>query len=344
MFKETRQTDRHIMVPDLATVTQHLLVDGHDLDVARAAVTELFVDHRLSCPTASARRPVTVSTRHFDALSLCFFDYGREIQIMPDELSDFYLMIVPLTGGMQLQAGNEHLTCGTGGAILLPPDRKIVMQWSEAATQVIVRIDKAKLRRGLDAYFGQSLVAAPNFQVAVNWSSDSMAPLRHAMALLASTARLGSRQPGIKLIEQGAEHAFVHALLSLHPSDLSAAIATGKLSSACPRNVRRAEEFIEANLAQPISIDDLVAVSDASSRALFEGFNRFRGMSPLRFVRCRRLQRVREALSEADEMTSVISVAMSWGFQHMGRFAAEYARQFGEPPFETLKRARNLRH
>ena len=38
--------------------------------------------------------------------------------------------------------------------------------------------------------------------------------------------------------------------------------------------------------------------------------------------------------------TSVTTVALNWGFDHFGRFAANYRQRFGEAPRETLQRAR----
>ncbi|MFV2073945.1 MAG: helix-turn-helix domain-containing protein, partial [Thermoanaerobaculales bacterium] len=47
----------------------------------------------------------------------------------------------------------------------------------------------------------------------------------------------------------------------------------------------------------------------------------------------------RRALRSATQPTLVTDVANSWGFWHMGQFAADYRRQFGELPSETLRRA-----
>jgi AraC-like DNA-binding protein len=213
------------------------------------------------------------------------------------------------------------------------------MQWSADARQLIVRIDRAKLVHCLERYLGQSLTKSPDLDIKVEWSSSRLAPLRHALGTLVSIARLTPGAPGADLIAQGAEQAFVYSLLMLHGSDFSKAIETGRRSGACSRVVRRAEDFIESNLAEPITIADLVDASAGSARTLFDSFKRFRDMSPMRYVRHLRLGRVHELLKQGDETTSVSGVALSWGFQHLGRFAAEYARQFGESPSATLQKA-----
>jgi len=47
---------------------------------------------------------------------------------------------------------------------------------------------------------------------------------------------------------------------------------------------------------------------------------------------------VRRDLQRADPSEKIADVANRWGFWHMGQFAADYRRQFGELPSETLKR------
>ena len=49
------------------------------------------------------------------------------------------------------------------------------------------------------------------------------------------------------------------------------------------------------------------------------------------------LQRVREELLNGSG-SNVASVALRWGFEHMGRFANQYRRAFGETPSQTLRR------
>jgi AraC-like DNA-binding protein len=39
---------------------------------------------------------------------------------------------------------------------------------------------------------------------------------------------------------------------------------------------------------------------------------------------------------------NITEAAAEWGFWHMGKFAADYRRQFGELPSETLRRTRPL--
>jgi len=76
-----------------------------------------------------------------------------------------------------------------------------------------------------------------------------------------------------------------------------------------------------------------------SLRSLTEACSGSIGLPPGRFLKLRRLNRIRRDLirCRADERT-VTSLAVEHGFTELGRFAGDYKRLFGELPSETLAR------
>jgi AraC-like DNA-binding protein len=60
----------------------------------------------------------------------------------------------------------------------------------------------------------------------------------------------------------------------------------------------------------------------------------------MRLLRQARLAQARSELAAARPRTTVTTVALDYGFNHLSRFAQQYARHFGESPSETLRRAR----
>ena len=60
----------------------------------------------------------------------------------------------------------------------------------------------------------------------------------------------------------------------------------------------------------------------------------------MRLLRQARLAQARSALAAPRPETTVTTVALDYGFNHLSRFARQYARHFGESPSETLRRAR----
>jgi transcriptional regulator GlxA family with amidase domain len=109
--------------------------------------------------------------------------------------------------------------------------------------------------------------------------------------------------------------------------------------NAAPWQIRRAEEFIEANWSRPINMQQLTAATGINARSLFRAFQRSGRGSPMAFLRTVRLRHARSMLETA-KVTTVTDVALACGFEELGRFGKLYQAKFGELPSETLRRVR----
>jgi AraC-like DNA-binding protein len=104
------------------------------------------------------------------------------------------------------------------------------------------------------------------------------------------------------------------------------------------RIIRQAREFIEEHLAEPISINSVCAHSATSLSKLERTFRRELDMSPNQYILTRRLIAVNSALKISNTGETIIaSLAMDFGFNHLGRFSGAYRRRFGELPSVTLR-------
>ena len=100
---------------------------------------------------------------------------------------------------------------------------------------------------------------------------------------------------------------------------------------------RRVEVYLEAHLFEPVYLADLCAATGASERTIEQVFQKAYGVSPLRYLKLRRLNLARQRLRDgAPGRTRVTDVAFDCGFWELGRFAADYAALFGESPSQTL--------
>jgi len=97
------------------------------------------------------------------------------------------------------------------------------------------------------------------------------------------------------------------------------------------------------NLERKLALSDLARVAGASERTLQKQFRQVLGMSPVRYVRRLRLIAARQEILQAGA-ASVADIAMRFGCPHLGRFAADYRKCFGETPSATYQLARAQRH
>jgi AraC family ethanolamine operon transcriptional activator len=102
------------------------------------------------------------------------------------------------------------------------------------------------------------------------------------------------------------------------------------------RVVRRAEDYMQAHLRNPLSLLDLCRELGVRERTLLYAFQEVRGLSPMAYFKASRLNAVRQELKAAPAGTTVREIALRWGFWHTGEFAADYRRLFGELPSQTF--------
>ena len=110
--------------------------------------------------------------------------------------------------------------------------------------------------------------------------------------------------------------------------------------SARARAVTKAVELMQVQLGDGLSIGQLCVESGASLRTLSRGFQERFGIGPKAYFNQLRLVRVRSDLMRKSATYSVADAANKWGFWHMGQFAKDYHRMFGELPSETLNGAK----
>ncbi len=105
-------------------------------------------------------------------------------------------------------------------------------------------------------------------------------------------------------------------------------------------DVKRASQYIGAHLDDAMTMGDVAAAAGVAHRTLYKHFHDARGISPMRYARDCRFAQAREALLQAGPQGCVTTIAVQWGFCHLGRFSVEYRKRYGERPSETLRRGR----
>ncbi|NET75843.1 AraC family transcriptional regulator [Okeania sp. SIO1F9] len=92
-----------------------------------------------------------------------------------------------------------------------------------------------------------------------------------------------------------------------------------------------------ANLKKPLTLKQLAENLGSSSCALSFGFKDLFGVSPMRYLKIRRLNAVRQRLKASEpENCSIVFLANEFGFYCPSHFTRDYKAMFGELPSETL--------
>jgi len=104
------------------------------------------------------------------------------------------------------------------------------------------------------------------------------------------------------------------------------------------RILKRALEILYDEDELPISVAELCLKAGASSSSLNRIFLSEYGLSPKAYIRARCLSAVLDVLSCAPPSSRISDIANKWGFWHMGQFARDFRKLFGELPSQYLAR------
>jgi AraC-like DNA-binding protein len=301
---------------------------------------------RILCPY---RTEVGGKGRAFDArvthlpagaLSLCAFSYGHEVAVDPGCLRDFYLIQMVVAGEEKLRYGDAEFRLPAGAVSVISPDVPLRKTSAAGTRKLLLRVDRGLLERSCAQHLGHGMKRELTFDVVQSAHDDGGGALKRLLVFLQhqlAGAQGLSRSP---LMIASIEQMVANSLLLLQKNNYSAELDKPE-PPAMPGFVRSVESYIEENADRPITIGDLAAHAGVSTRSLFVGFQRYRNTTPMQKLRHVRLQRAREELlSGGGTCLSVAEVASRWGFAHLGRFAEQYRRHFGELPSGTLSRVR----
>ncbi len=99
------------------------------------------------------------------------------------------------------------------------------------------------------------------------------------------------------------------------------------------------EQVLAEHLGEPLHMTALCELNGVTERTLRSCCAEFLGMSPIRYVMLRRLNRARAALRDAaPDGASLSELVRGLGFAELGRFEAAYRAAFSETPLTTLRR------
>lgn len=309
------------------------LFASRDLAHTRSMVGKVMKPHRLQVHGAAQGVNARMHHMGFGGVSLNRLAYGADVDIEPGPLDDFYLVQMPLCGQARVASGRQAIDSDVHTASVLSPSDGTTMRWSADCDQLMMRIDRPLVDRAIGALSGRLEPESVRFQLSFRWRECALwCGLVHYL----SECALRPFDPGTcRLMVSSIEQLVVSTLVSVQPHDM--ATPPRRCATVLPRHVKRVQDFLHANVAEPVTADQMAAIAGVSLRSLYAAFKEYCGVSPMQYLRDLRLEAARSSLLREPDC-SVASIAMRWGFGHLGRFSSEYKQRYGETPSQSLRR------
>lgn len=149
----------------------------------------------------------------------------------------------------------------------------------------------------------------------------------------ADGSSVGGALDAIRRLDLEAPREFIACL---HPDDWSRHRARSRLRKDV---FDRARAHVVSTHGESVTVKGLCHVAGTNQRTLHRAFQENCRVSPKAYLQAYRLNGARKQLRRSTPRSGTVgSAANHHGFWHMGRFATDYRRQFGELPSDTLAR------
>lgn len=324
---------------------------SEDLDEASGHLSGAYNTHRLRLAGGRSDFRMRFLRTRVGRLGLASLAFGAEVEIEQSGDRPFVLVSTQLRGFSRVRTPDARAEGGPGFIVVDSAGQAVSKHFSHDSERCHVRIEQAVIEARcaslLEQPLGRPLVFAPFCSNKGTLPSRWMGMLQVLLAYAGTGAgddagdeesgHQGARATPEALLRSIEETVLLHLLFE-HEHTYSAALRRPARTLA-PRHVRRAEDYMRSHAGEPLSLDAIAAAAGCSVRSLSEGFRAARGGTPMNFLRQVRLEGVHQDLQGELPPGGISELALRWGFNHFGRFAADYRRHFGELPSDTARRA-----
>jgi AraC-like DNA-binding protein len=294
--------------------------------------------HQLTVLERENRFLARVRHRSLAGLGLLSSEYGAAVEIGCSPPVGMVTVNFVAGGTMLIDDGGLSGVADAGHAAVFSFHEDLRMRWSPGLRQLMLTIDKPRIERYLQALLAEPVRRPLRFESGVDLAGDGRGLAAAVATMRQALTRCGRAGPSPVLAAE-IEHGILTSLLLGQRHNYTDAIFSARPLPA-PRVIRRVVELIDSAPETAFTVADLAVSAGVSERSLHTAFRRQFGISPMSYLRRRRLERAHDELLRLapESGARVTDVALRHGFTHTGRFAALYRARFGESPSTTLRR------
>ncbi|MBC7633812.1 AraC family transcriptional regulator [Aeromicrobium sp.] len=281
----------------------------------------------------------TINAIRLRDVTMAYLDVRAEVTFDIPLTSDVYSVHMPMNGSADCSYNGIKVEANPFQALVVNPGTDLQMTMQPDSPQLIIRIETQALRRQFASMLGRGVGGAIQFAPIMPLLTGAANRWHGSIQLLSSEVMTPD-----SLIQRGIgagplEELIISSLLWVHESTHHDEL-TRPAGPTGRRCVRQSMAFIEENLANEVTLEDIAQDAQVSIRSIQQGFRDDLSTTPMKYVRDQRLERSRAELSDAipEDGVSVTQVAEHWGFGHLGNFSSMYRKRFGETPSQTLRR------
>lgn len=314
------------------------LINTSVTEEARAALAHIYATPMLELIGREKTLRAIVNHCQLMHIRMSYGSYAANLRMQFPE-TNFASQIFSIRGKSEALLDGRSVTIDRDCSVVISPHATLTVTNNAEYERLVLSVDSASLASKLSAITGEACAASLKFHPVQSYLLPAAKALRsHFLFLVESmdTSTVPMSNFVLAEFEQTLMVMFLHANRHNYSHRLE---QTPPDSSS--HQVRRAEEYVEANWQQAITLETIAEVAGVSAFSLFRSFKKIRGLSPMEFVSEVRLRHAREQLQRPNAATTVAETAARCGFADLRRFMSDYVRAFGEHPSQTFRHARD---
>lgn len=319
-------------------------IAGNCFDSLKNTLTSYRLDLSFSAPRIDVPFDWSIDIHPTSYLRVFKVKFDGEWSLTHKEGRAKTALLFPLSGQLEAKIGKRHFNIEPDQVLLIPTSLPCEIRFTGGEEKhSLIAIDFS--RPFVNEVIGElSLHSIPTglrqggvIDQTQGIGTTLAMTIRSLVAGIGSNGALVQSPQAMRLLSESILHLVFAGMTQQPETRLEARIA-----DITPRHLKIAVDFIHSNLHRPLSVNEIAEAVGISVRALQAGFQRHHHTTPLRYLRQVRLEAVHRELSSPENRLPIGEVAQKWGFNHLGRFSADYKSFYGEPPSATVKRAQHF--
>lgn len=303
-------------------------------EFAHPEVVSEFVNQKVGRHTIEILKHERAGSRlsftEFSEFGLTSISYGSEVRIRSPELEGVFHLQIITKGKCYVSFKDETvLLLDAGDAMMLNPYELITLEYSSDCEKLIINVPESAVQSAVLSELGFFPKSGIRFE-------------RRPINVLRFPSLVKLFETVFLEVEESNTDYFCvfdpykEILLKKLIGTFSSNIQIDKDADRVDPSMAIITKYIDENLKNNITIEELAGISKLSVRSIYSMFSNSFSTTPRSYIKNRKLQRVREDLLNGSAR-NVTEVALDYGFMHLGRLSCDYKKLFGELPSETKR-------
>ncbi len=329
--------------PQNISLADYPLISGSDIELSRKALSRIFNPVSLEAEKPAKHFHFSARGVQLPHLWISSLSYEGRSTLGPVDPVDYHAFQVIPSGELRFTIDGQQMTANTTQPLMVSNGQQVQLQPADNSHCLSLVVKDEALRDVISTWLGHSKIPPIEFQKQLDMKNPAVISFLSYFHTIVEDLDRSAALLQMPAAVASLENMLLTYMLCGLENNLGDCLNTTS-AEAGNVQVREIEEYLEANSTKPITMKLLTQVTGHSGRSIYRAFHRYRDCTPMEFLRNVRLRLVRKKILQATPGSMVTNIAYECGFTHLGRFAEEYKRSFGERPSETMQRVKKEGH